>query len=122
MMKKIVLSVVTVMTFTFGFAETTPGHRMRMDRQPVNYDMSFDMHRLAAKLDLTSEQMETVQVIQDCFNDEVQEAATSKGLKRRHLIHQAVRKDVHQMHRVLNDDQFDTYMMLLGATLRNKGL
>ena len=122
MMKKIVLSVVTVMTFTFGFAETIPGRRMMFDRQPVNYDMSFDMHRLAAKLDLTSEQMETVQVIQDCFNDEVQEAATSRGLQRRHLIHQAVRKDVHQMHQVLNEKQFGTYMMLLGATLKNKGL
>ena len=122
MIKKIVLSVVTVMTFTFGFAETTPGRRMMFDRQPVNYDMSFDMHRLAAKLDLTSEQMETVQVIQDCFNDEVQEAATSRGLQRRHLIHQAVRKDVHQMHQVLNEKQFGTYMLLLGATLKNKGL
>ena len=66
--------------------------------------------------------METVQVIQDCFNDEVQEAATSRGLQRRHLIHQAVRKDVHQMHQVLNEKQFGTYMMLLGATLKNKGL
>ena len=121
-MKKIVLSVVAVMTFTFGFAETGMGHRWRMDRQPVNYDMSFDMHRLAAKLDLTSEQMETVQVIQDCFNDEVQEAATSRGLERRHQIYQAVRKDVHQMHQVLNEKQFGTYMMLLGATLKNKGL
>ncbi len=122
MIKKIVLSVVTVMTFTFGYAETEMNHSWRMDRQPVNYDMSFDMHRLAAKLDLTSEQMETVQVIQDSFNDAVQEAATSRGLQRRHLIHQAVRKDVHQMHQVLNDEQFGTYMMLLGATLKNKGL
>ena len=122
MIKKIVLSVVTVMTFTFGYAETGMNHSWRMDRQPVNYDMSFDMHRLAAKLDLTSEQMETVQVIQDSFNDAVQEAATSRGLQRRHLIHQAVRKDVYQMHQVLNDEQFGTYMMLLGATLKNKGL
>jgi hypothetical protein len=33
-----------------------------------------------------------------------------------------VRKDAKQMQRVLNDKQFDTYMMLLGVTLRNKGL
>ena len=84
--------------------------------------MSFDMHRLAVKLDLDANQMEAVQVIQDCFNDEVQEAATSRGLKRHHLIHQAVRKDAQQMRQVLNDKQYDTYMMLLGVTLRNKGL
>ena len=122
-MKKIAISVVTMMMFTFGYAETNQGHRMMfMDRQPANYDMSFDVNRLAAKLDLDAYQMEAVQVIQDCFNNEVQEAATSRGLQRRHLVHQAVRKDVQQMRRVLNEDQFDTYMMLLGATLKNKGL
>lgn len=122
MMKKIVLSVVAVMTFTLGFAETGMNHRWRMDRQPVNYDMSFDMHRLAAKLQLTQEQMETIQVIQDCFNDEVQEASTSRGLERRHQIYKAVGKDLYQMHRVLDEKQFSTYRMLLGATLKNKGL
>lgn len=122
-MKKIAISVVTMMMVTFGYAETNQGHRMMfMDRQPANYDMSFDVNRLAEKLDLDAYQMEAVQVIQDCFNDEVQEAATSRGLQRRHLVHQAVRKDVQQMRRVLNEDQFDTYMMLLGATLKNKGL
>ena len=122
-MKKIAISVVTMMMVTFGYAETNQGHRMMfMDRQPANYDMSFDVNRLAAKLDLDAYQMEAVQVIQNCFNDEVQEAATSRGLQRRHLVHQAVRKDVQQMRRVLNEDQFETYMMLLGATLKNKGL
>lgn len=122
-MKKIAISVVTMMMVTFGYAETNQGHRMMfMDRQPANYDMSFDVNRLAEKLDLDAYQMEAVQVIQNCFNDEVQEAATSRGLQRRHLVHQAVRKDVQQMRRVLNEDQFDTYMMLLGATLKNKGL
>ena len=122
-MKKIAISVVTMMMVTFGYAETNQGRRMMMmDRQPVSYDMSFDVNRLADKLDLDADQMEMVQVIQDCFNNEVQEAATTRGMQRRHLIHQAVRKDVQQMQRVLNDEQFGTYMMLLGVTLQNKGL
>ena len=122
-MKKIAISVVTMMMVTFGYAETNQGRRMMMmDRQPASYDMSFDVNRLADKLDLDADQMEMVQVIQNCFNNEVQEAATTRGLQRRHLIHQAVRKDVQQMQRVLNDKQFDTYMTLLGATLQNKHL
>ena len=122
-MKKIAISVVTMMMVTFGYAETNQGRRMMMmDRQPVSYDMSFDVNRLADKLDLDANQMEMVQVIQNCFNNEVQEAATTRGMQRRHLIHQAVRKDVQQMQRVLNDEQFGTYMMLLGVTLQNKGL
>ena len=118
-MKKMMLTLVAVMTMSFANAETDG---FKMHRQVTNYDMSFDMHRLAVKLGLTYEQMETVEVIQNCFNDEVQEAATSRGLQRRHLIHQAVRKDAQQMRRVLNDEQFETYMTLLGTTLRNKGL
>ena len=113
------LTLVAVMTMSFANAETDG---FKMHRQVTNYDMSFDMHRLAAKLDLTDEQMEAVQVIQQNFNDEVQEAATSRAFERRFLVHQAVKKDVQQMHRVLNNKQFNTYMMLFGTTLKNKGL
>ena len=80
------------------------------------------MRRLAEKLELTSEQMEAVQVIQECFNSDMMSAANARAHQRRFLVHQAVRKDAKQMQRVLNDKQFDTYMMLLGVTLRNKGL
>ena len=118
-MKKIVLTLLAVMTMTFGYAETQGN---RFGSHAVDYDMSFDTHRLAVKLGLTFQQMEYVQVIQDCFNSEVQAAATVRGPQRRFLIHQAVRKDVQQMQRVLNDKQFGTYMTLLGATLHNKGL
>lgn len=118
-MKKLFLTLVAVMTMSFANAET---EAFRTQRHVVNYDMSFDLNRLAAKLDLTADQMEVIEVIQENFNDEVQEAATARGHERRFLVHQAVRKDVKQMHRVLNDEQFGTYMMLLGATLQNKGL
>jgi len=119
-MKKVVLTVVAMMTMTFGFAGTE-SHRVAVNAE--KYDMSFDMRRLAAKLDLTSEQMEAVQVIQDNFNDAMMTASTAQwGHERTAKVHQAVRNDVHQMHRVLNDKQFRTYMMLLGTTLHNKGL
>lgn len=126
-MKKVILTVVAVMTFTLSFAEnSTEKDAAFFGRRTVNvenYDMSFDMRRLAAKLDLTADQMEAVQVIQDNFNTEMQSAATAtRGFERRHLVHEAVRKDARQMQRVLNDKQFGTYMMLLGTTLQNKGL
>jgi len=125
-MKKVILAVVAVMTFTLSFAENgtenNAAFRSHRSVNVENYDMSFDMRRLAAKLDLTADQMEAVQVIQDNFNTEMLSAATARGFERRHLVHQAVRKDARQMQRVLNDKQFGTYMMLLGTTLQNKGL
>lgn len=121
-MKKIVLTLVAMMTFTFGYAKDESNKAEQSVVNGVNYDMTFDMRRLASKLEMTSDQMEAMQVIQNTFNNEMQSAATAKGLERRFKVRQAVRKDVQQTKQVLNDKQFGTYMMLLGTTLHNKGL
>ena len=118
-MKKIVLTMVALMTLTLGQAKT---ESYRPARNAASYDMSFDMRRLAAKLDLTAYQMEAVEIIQESFNNEMQAAATARGFERRAMVHEAVRKDARQMQRVLDEKQFRTYMMLLGTTLRNRGL
>lgn len=118
-MKKFVLTVVAMMTMTLGFAES---ENHRTVKNAESYDMTFDMRRLAVTLDLTFDQMETIQVIQDNFNEAMLEAAAVPGPQSRMLVHQAVRKDVHQMRYVLNDKQYNTYLLLLGTTLRNRGL
>ena len=130
-MKKVLFTIIATMAFTLSFAETKSnrvdnpfdGFSMSFINFVDNrFDMNFDIRRLAAKLDLTESQMEAVEIIQDQFADEVQSLASMRGPRQRHLVHQAVRKDVQQMQRVLNDEQFSTYMMLLGATLQNKHL
>ncbi len=119
-MKKVVLTIVALMTVMTGFAET---RNHRVVKSAENYEMAFDVRRLAAKLDLTAEQIEAMQVIQDSFNEELVVAGTNNWKPERMMaVHQAVRKNAHQMHRVLNDKQFRTYMMLLGTTLHNQGL
>ena len=118
-MKKIVLTMVALMTLTLSSAKTE-GHRPV--RNAESFDMSVDMRRLAAKLDLTDYQMEAVEVIHNCLNNEMQEAATARGHKRMAMVHQSVGKTLHQMHRVLNENQFRTYAILLGTTLHNRGL
>ena len=119
-MKKIVLMVTAMMAVTFSFAETENTNSVVTNAE--KYDMTFDMRRLAVTLDLTSDQMESVEVIQENFNDDMQEAAKQRGFIREVSVDKAVRKDVHNMHRVLNDKQFRTYLRLLGTTLHNRGL
>ena len=130
-MKKIVLTMVALMTMSFCYAETESFKSESnvenfitnfMNFQDKRFDMSCDMRRLASVLDLTEWQMEAVETIQNSFNDEMQSLASVRGPQRRHLVHQAVRKDAHQMQRVLNDKQFETYMTLLVTTLQNKHL
>ena len=52
----------------------------------------------------------------------MQSAANTHGFHRSVKVRQAVKNDVDKMRTVLNSKQFDTYMMLLGTTLRNKYL
>ena len=134
-MKKILLTIVATMALTVSFAETKSSNNQNVENNYIGFDrvnfdkinaerfdMSCDMNRLASVLDLNEWQMEAVEAIQNTFNNEMQSIATKRGPQRRHLVHQAVRKDANQMQRVLNDKQFETYMTLLGATLQNKHL
>ena len=117
-MKKFILTVVATMVMTAGFAGTQD-HRAVRDAE--RYDMSFDVRRLAVKLGLNCDQMEAISEIQENFNAEMQAAAYARGHQRRALVEQAVDKDVRQVRYVLNDKQYDTYLLLLGLTLQNKG-
>lgn len=134
-MKKILLTIVALMAVTVSFAETKSTNNENVENSYIGFDrinfdklnaerfdMSCDMRRLASVLDLNEWQMEAVEAIQNSFTNEMQEIASVRGPQRRHMVHQAVRKDARQMQRVLNDKQFDTYMTLLGATLQNKHL
>ena len=113
-MKKIALTLVAAMAFTFSFAETLSFGTEK------NYDMSCD--RLATVLHLDESQLDAVEAIHNSFSTQMQSLATVRGPQRRHLIHQALRKDAFQMRRVLNDKQFGTYMQLMVTTIRNRQL
>lgn len=116
-MKKLVLTLIAVMTMTASFAQMR-SHRFESNAQ--NYELTFDMRRLASKLGLTADQMEAVQSINEIYNNEVADAATARGFERNARLHKAVSNDIRNMRRVLNDDQYNTYMMLLGTTLQNQ--
>ena len=115
-MKKIVLTMAAMMALTFSFAET------KSNKVDPRFDMNCNMYRLSIALDLDDSQLDEVEAIQNSFSNEMQSLATLKGPRLRHGIHQAIRKDAEQMKRVLNDKQFNTYMLLLFSTLRNRNL
>ena len=116
-MKKVILFVVAMMSMTIASAKTNNSTFVKVER---NYDMSFDVRRLAVKLELNDAQMEAVQNICTNFNREMNEAATTRGMKREAMIDRAVGKNVKNMRYVLDKGQFRTYMTLLGTTLHNQ--
>ena len=115
-MKKIILTVVAAMALTTSFAET------QSKNADKKFDMNCDIYRLSEVLGLNDEQMDKVEAIHETFTDDMQTAAEVQGMRQRHMIHQAVRKDAREMHRILTEEQFRDYMRILGVTLRNRRL
>lgn len=118
-MKKIVLMVVAMLSMTMSYAENeNTNNTLAVEA----YDMSVNIRKLAVTLDMTLEQMEAVEDIHRNFCNEMMMAAHAEKNEREALVDKAVQKDVRYMHYVLNKEQYRKYLILLNATLRNRGL
>ena len=118
-MKKIVLTLVAMMTITMANAENEEKNAV----QAVNaYDMTVNMRKLAVALGLTLDQMEAVQDIHHQFCNEMLLASQAESDEREKLVNQAVKKDVQYMRYILEDKQYRKYLLLLNTTLTNRGL
>lgn len=118
-MKKIVLTVVAMLSMTMAFAEN---EEVKNVNNVEAYDMTVNMRKLGEALSLTADQMEAVQDIHHTFNAEMQFAAQLNKDERDAMVKQAVKKDVKYMHYILNDKQYRRYLLLLNTTLNNRGL
>lgn len=114
-MKKIVLTVVAMLSMTMAFAneETTVSAK--------NYDMSVNVRKLSETLGLTLDQMESLTDIHTNFCGEMM-AASVAGNDSKEKVEKAVVKDLKNMRYILTAEQFDKYEMLLNVTLANRGL
>ena len=118
-MKKIVLTLVAMLTMTMANAENENNSTMEATNA---YDMNVNMRKLAVALGLTLDQMEAVQDIHHQFCNEMMLAAQAEGDERTNMVDQAVKKDVRYMHYVLDEKQYRKYLLLLNTTLNNRGL
>ena len=118
-MKKIVLTLVAMLTMTMANAENEDNNTVEASNA---YDMSVNMRKLAVALGLTLDQMEAVQDIHHQFCNEMMLAAQAEGDERTNMVEQAVKKDVRYMHYILDDKQYRKYLLLLNTTLYNRGL
>jgi hypothetical protein len=119
-MKKMILMVVAMLSLTTtSFAEND---NVNATQNVEAYDMSVNMRKLAVTLGLTFDQMDAVQDIHNQFCAEMMLAAHSSKDEREALVDKAVTKDARYMRYVLDQKQYRKYLMLLNATLRNRGL
>lgn len=118
-MKKIVFMMVAMMSVTLAFAENENASNTQ---DTEAYNMNVNMRKLAVTLGMTFDQMEAVEDIHRNFCNEMMLAAHANSDEREALVDKAVKKDVRYMGYVLNKEQYRKYLILLNATLRNRGL
>ena len=115
-MKKIVLTLVALMSMTTIFAENEGMNTTEA------YNMTVNMKNLARTLNLSKDQVESVAEVHKTFSSEMVFAAQYGKEERTKMVEKAVNKDLAYMNYILNKDQYRKYVMLLNMTLVNRGL
>ena len=115
-MKKIVLTLVALMSMTTIFAENDGMNTTEA------YNMTVNMKNLARTLNLSKDQVESVAEVHKTFSSEMMFAAQYGKEERTKMVEKAINKDLAYMNYILNKDQYRKYVMLLNMTLINRGL
>ena len=115
-MKKIVLTLVALMSMTTIFAENEGMNTTEA------YNMTVNMKNLARTLNLSKDQVESVAEVHKTFSSEMVFAAHYGKEERTKMVEKAINKDLAYMNYILNKDQYRKYVMLLNITLINRGL
>ena len=118
-MKKIVLTVVAVMSTTMAFAA---GENDNNTATTNAYKFNLSTYALSRALNLNQDQVDVVEDINRTFSAEMMNAAVSDSSEREAKVNAAIRKDLSYMHYVLNNSQYREYVKLLNVTLNNRGL
>ena len=118
-MKKILLTIVALMSMTMTFAENESAANLNTTEA---YNMTVNMRQLARALNLSNDQVESVAEVHKTFSAEMMFAAQYGKDERAKMMDKAINKDLAYMNYILNKDQYRKYLRLLNVTLVNRGL
>lgn len=120
-MKKVFLMLVMLFTMSvYSFAEDNNATEIeRIER----YDLKVNTRRLADYLQLSSDQFDAVELVTDELTKDLMFAAVECNKQSRGtVIKNALTKNVKHMSYILNDDQMHKYLVVLNATVNNRGI
>jgi hypothetical protein len=118
-MKKMILTMVAMLSMTAAFAE---GENAIEVGNLEAYELNINMNKLSMALGLYDDQKEAVEEIHHTFAAELKFAAVYGKKDRDAMVKRAITNDVKWMRYILTKDQMRTYLMLLNATMKNRGL
>lgn len=118
-MKRLFLTVVTMLSMTLTFAEN---ENMNSVNNAAAYNMEVNMSQLGKTLELADDQKEAVAEIHKTFCAEMMFATQYGQEERDARVEAAIKKDLGFMNYILSPEQYKKYVMLLNITLANRGL
>lgn len=118
-MKKIVLMAVALLSMTTAFAAD---EKAEANNAAAVYAMNMNMSGLARTLRLSIDQLEAVRDVHTNFNADMLNAAAAPEEARKEMVDKAIEKDLEYMRTILSKKQYRTYVMLLNATMNNRGI
>lgn len=118
-MKKLVVLAVALLSMTTTFAAD---ENASPTAATAAYNMNIKMGPLADALSLNIDQVEAVADVHKNFTAEMMNAAIAPAEERDAMVGKAINKDLKYMHTILSEKQYRKYLMLLNATLKNRGL
>ena len=120
-MKKIVLTLVAVLSLTSAFAgdaNSTSANNV----EAAKYEININSKSLARTLGLDYYTANNVELVYKDFSNDMQKAASLTGQDRARAFKKAINRNLSYMHRLLDEDQYREYVKLLNVTLNNRGL
>lgn len=118
-MKKIVLTVIAMLSMTMAFAE---GENVSNTNEMEAYTFTINNKKLSEALGLSRDQAETVADIEKFFCAQMMNIGEANQESRPEMLRNALKSNLSHMHTVLSEKQYRKYLMLLNATLNNRGL
>lgn len=119
-MKKLILAVAMLLATNFAaMAENENSNSMNMVEA---YDISININSLARYLELSVDQIESVDNIQKVFTESLRCASVMSGDSRKKMVNNAINYDLSNLRYVLTEGQYKKYVRILNVTLSNRGI
>ena len=120
-MKKFILAVAMLLaTNVTAMAEDSNSDKMNMVEA---YDIKININSLARYLELSRDQIASVENIQNIFSECLRCVPfSSTDETRKKLVNNVINYDLKHMKYILTEEQYKKYVRVLNITLNNRGI
>ena len=119
-MKKIILFIAFL--FTMNASASAENETANSVSNVEAYDIKTNINSLVKYLDLSEDQIESVENVQKVFEENLKYAGYMSGNARMHMAGSAIKYSISNMSYILSKEQMRKYLLALNLTINNRGI